>query len=191
VKEARTTDGRPGDRLAAGKRMIGGAATGGQTYAQRRLAGRALRARVPRSAHGTWEAPAGRADPVHLLEENNRSRLPDLVPVRYGRILSSPFAFLRGSAVIVAMDLAATPDTGPRVQACRDAHLGNFGVFGRPERTEGRCWGATRSLADNDLLRSLAIRSNVRSGLSGQGLKPYITDLLLTRPAETGGDGHD
>ena len=86
------TDGRPGDRPVAGKRMIGGAATGGQAYAQRRLAGRALRARVPRSAQGTWEAPAGRADPVDLLEENTRSRLPDLVPVRYGRMLSSPAA---------------------------------------------------------------------------------------------------
>jgi uncharacterized protein (DUF2252 family) len=128
------TDGRPGDRPVAGKRMIGGAATGGQAYAQRRLAGRALRARVPRSAQETWEAPAGRADPVDLLEENTRSRLPDLVAVRYGRMLSSPFAFLRGSAVIMAMDLAATHDTGLRVQACGDAHPGNFGVFGTPER---------------------------------------------------------
>ena len=69
-----------------------------------------------------------------MLEENNRPRLPDLVPVRYGRMLASPFAFLRGSAVIMADDLARTPATGLRVQACGDAHLGNFGVFGTPER---------------------------------------------------------
>jgi uncharacterized protein (DUF2252 family) len=69
-----------------------------------------------------------------MLEENNRPRLPDLVPVRYGRMLASPFAFLRGSAVIMAKDLAGTPATGLRVQACGDAHLANFGVFGTPER---------------------------------------------------------
>jgi uncharacterized protein (DUF2252 family) len=117
-----------------GGRMIGGQDAGGQTYQRRRRAGRALRERVPRSAHEAWDPPAGRADPVGLLEENNRPRLPDLVPIRYGRMLASPFAFLRGSAVIMAQDLAATPDTGLRVQACGDAHLGNFGVFGTPER---------------------------------------------------------
>jgi uncharacterized protein (DUF2252 family) len=115
-------------------RMIGGQDAGGQTYQRRRRAGRALRKRVPRSAHEAWDSPAGRADPVELLEETNLPRLPDLVPVRYGRMLASPFAFLRGSAVIMAQDLADTPDTGLRVQACGDAHLGNFGVFGTPER---------------------------------------------------------
>jgi uncharacterized protein (DUF2252 family) len=106
----------------------------GQTYEQRIMAGRALRGRVPRSAHASWQAPDDRPDPIELLEENNRPRLPDLVPVRYGRMLTAPFAFLRGSAVIMASDLASTPDTGLRVQACGDAHLGNFGVFGTPER---------------------------------------------------------
>ena len=108
--------------------------TPGGTYEQRRGAGAALRRSVPRSSHGTWRPPANRADPVAVLEENNRPRLPDLVPVRYGRMLTSPFAFLRGSAVIMANDLAETPTTGLRVQACGDAHLGNFGVFGTPER---------------------------------------------------------
>ena len=108
--------------------------TGGTTYDQRRLVGRALRSRVPRSAHKAWRPPVDRPDPVDLLEENNRPRLPDLVPVRYGRMLASRFAFLRGSAVIMASDLASTPVTGFRVQACGDAHLGNFGVFGTPER---------------------------------------------------------
>src|SRR5690242_18186482 len=108
--------------------------TGGATYDQRRLVGRALRSSVPRSAHMAWRPPVDRPDPVDLLEENNRPRLPDLVPVRYGRMLVSPFAFLRGSAVIMASDLASTPVTGLRVQACGDAHLGNFGVFATPER---------------------------------------------------------
>ena len=76
--------------------------TEGATYDQRRLAGRAVRARVPRSAHEAWQPPADRPDPIALLAENNRPRLPDLVPVRYGRMLASPFAFLRGSAVIMA-----------------------------------------------------------------------------------------
>ena len=104
------------------------------TYEQRRRTGAALRRAVPRSSHGTWRPSANRADPVTVLEENNRPRLPDLVPVRYGRMLTSPFAFLRGSAVIMANDLAKTPTTALRVQACGDAHLGNFGVFGTPER---------------------------------------------------------
>ena len=114
--------------------MRPGRVTDGATYDQRRLAGRAVRARVPRSAHEAWQPPDDRPDPIELLEENNLPRLPDLVPVRYGRMLTSPFAFLRGSAVIMASDLAPTPVTGLRVQACGDAHLGNFGVFATPER---------------------------------------------------------
>jgi uncharacterized protein (DUF2252 family) len=100
----------------------------------RRRAGRALRKQVPRAGHGSWSPAPGRRDPLDVLEENNRPRLPDLVPVRYARMLASPFAFLRGSAVIMANDLAGTPATGLRVQACGDAHLANFGVFGTPER---------------------------------------------------------
>ena len=76
--------------------------TPGGTYEQRRRAGAALRRAVPRSSYRTWRPSAKRADPVTVLEENNRPRLPDLVPVRYGRMLTSPFAFLRGSAVIQA-----------------------------------------------------------------------------------------
>jgi uncharacterized protein (DUF2252 family) len=106
----------------------------GPTYEQRKRAGRALRGEIPRGDHGIWSPRPNRPDPIDLLQEDNRSRLPDLVPVRYGRMLASPFAFLRGSAVIMADDLAGTPDTGLRVQACGDAHLGNFGVFGTPER---------------------------------------------------------
>jgi uncharacterized protein (DUF2252 family) len=105
-----------------------------QTFDQRRRAGSALRRQVPRSSHAIWDPPARRPDPVGQLAEHDRPRLPDLIPVRYGRMLVSPFTFLRGSAVIMANDLARTPRTGLVVQACGDAHLGNFGVSGTPER---------------------------------------------------------
>ncbi|MGZ4757094.1 MAG: DUF2252 domain-containing protein [Acidimicrobiia bacterium] len=105
-----------------------------KSYDEGRREGRALRERVPRSAHAVWEPPSDRVDPIAQLEESNRRRVPDLVPVRYGRMLVSPFAFLRGSAVVMANDLAGTPTTGVRVQACGDAHLANFGVFATPER---------------------------------------------------------
>jgi uncharacterized protein (DUF2252 family) len=96
--------------------------------------GRAQRGQVPRSAHALWQPPPGRADPIALLEESSRPRLQHLVPIRYGRMLASPFAFLRGSPVVMAHDLATTPATGIRVQACGDAHLMNFGVYASPER---------------------------------------------------------
>src|ERR1700728_1242929 len=108
----------------------GGRMTPGGTYEQRRRTGAALRRAVPRSSHRTWRPSANRADPVAVLEEHNRPRLPDLVPVRYGRMRTSPFAFLPRPAVIMANDLAETPATELRVQSCGDAHLGNFGVFG-------------------------------------------------------------
>jgi uncharacterized protein (DUF2252 family) len=96
--------------------------------------GKAARALVPRESHAQFDPPADRPDPIELLEEQARSRLPDLVPVRYGRMLVSPFAFFRGAALPMASDLAQTPVTGLTVQACGDAHLSNFGVFGSPER---------------------------------------------------------
>jgi uncharacterized protein (DUF2252 family) len=101
---------------------------------ERRDLGRGVRKAVPREAHATWQAPAGRRSPVDVLEAQAASRLPDLVPVRYGRMLASPFAFYRGSAAIMAMDLATLPRTGLTAQLCGDAHLMNFGVFGSPER---------------------------------------------------------
>jgi uncharacterized protein (DUF2252 family) len=96
--------------------------------------GRTARAQVPRSAHGRWEPAPGRPDPVALLEEQAASRVPMLVPVRYGRMLVSPFTFYRGGALIMASDLAGTPVSGVTVQLCGDAHLSNFGLFGTPER---------------------------------------------------------
>ena len=96
-------------------------------------AGKAARGRVPLESHRDFEPGPGR-DPVALLLEQAKSRVPELVPVRHGRMLVSPFTFFRGAALPMAADLAATPASGFRVQLCGDAHLSNFGVFGSPER---------------------------------------------------------
>ena len=100
----------------------------------RRQVGRAVRKQVPRTALGEWAAPSDRPDLVDLLEEQNASRLPDLVPIRYGRMMHSPFTYLRGSPIIMANDLASGPTTPLRTQLCGDAHLLNFGSFGTAER---------------------------------------------------------
>src|SRR5262244_4312753 len=102
--------------------------------AERLAAGKALRAKVPRKSHGDYAPAPDRRDPVAILEEQAKTRLPELVPVRYTRMLASPFAFLRGSAAIMAGDLATTPTTGLVVQACGDMHVANFGVFASAER---------------------------------------------------------
>jgi hypothetical protein len=96
--------------------------------------GKAARAEVPRSAHGRFEPSPGRPDPVELLERQAETRVPELVPIRYGRMLVSPLTFYRGAALIMASDLAATPRSGLSVQCCGDAHLSNFGVFAAPDR---------------------------------------------------------
>jgi len=116
-------DGRPG---LAGTWYL--------TADERRAKGKALRRAAPRQDHGAWEPPEGRRDPVDLLSESNEGRLPHLVPIRFGRMLQSPFAFYRGSAALMAADLASTPKSGLMVQACGDAHLMNFGGFATPER---------------------------------------------------------
>ncbi len=102
--------------------------------AERAAVGRAARSQVRRSSHAAWEPPEGRADPVEILERQAASRVPELVPIRYGRMSASPFAFFRGAAAVMAADLATTPDSGLRVQACGDAHLSNFGAFAAPDR---------------------------------------------------------
>ncbi|HEY1592642.1 MAG TPA: DUF2252 domain-containing protein [Solirubrobacteraceae bacterium] len=89
---------------------------------------------MPRSSHGQFEPASGRKDPIDLLERQAATRVPDLVPIRYGRMLVSPFTFYRGAAMIMAHDLAATPRSGLTVQCCGDAHLSNFGVFASAER---------------------------------------------------------
>jgi uncharacterized protein (DUF2252 family) len=102
--------------------------------AARRTAGREARKQVPRSSHGAWAPAADRADPIALLEAQAESRVPELVPIRYGRMAASPFAFFRGAAAIMAADLARTPTSRIRVQLCGDAHLSNFGGFASPDR---------------------------------------------------------
>lgn len=101
---------------------------------ERRARGKALRDAVPRASHAGWKAPSGRADPVELLGRSNEGRVASLIPIRFGRMSASPFAFYRGSAALMAADLATTPASGLRVQACGDAHLMNFGAFATPER---------------------------------------------------------
>jgi uncharacterized protein (DUF2252 family) len=96
--------------------------------------GKELRTKVSRSSHEEWKPAPDRPDPIALLEASNQGRIAELVPIRYGRMLASPFAFLRGAAGIMAADLSTTPNTGINVQACGDCHLSNFGGYGTPER---------------------------------------------------------
>ena len=107
---------------------------GRRTPAERVARGKAARAEVPRDSHAVFDPPSDRADPIALLAEQARSRVPELVPVRWGRMLVSPFTYYRGAALPMASDLATTPVSGLAVQACGDAHLSNFGLFGSAER---------------------------------------------------------
>jgi len=101
---------------------------------ERAAAGRAARRELPRSAHADWSPAPGREDPVAILERQAETRIPELIAIRYGRMLRSPFAFYRGGAAIMAADLAAVPSTGITAQLCGDAHLSNFGTFAGPDR---------------------------------------------------------
>ncbi|HXW20387.1 MAG TPA: DUF2252 family protein, partial [Roseiarcus sp.] len=101
---------------------------------ERRAEGKALRETVARSMHAGWKPRSDRRDPIELLNESNLGRIPPLVPIRFGRMMQSPFTFFRGAACVMAADLAATAKSGLRVQACGDAHLLNFGGFATPER---------------------------------------------------------
>ena len=105
------------------------------TLDERAAFGKAARSQTPRSLHGDWKPASSRRDPVELLEEQAASRVPELVPIRYGRMLVSPFTFFRGAAYPMAADLAAVPRTGLHVQLCGDAHLSNFGVYAAPDRS--------------------------------------------------------
>jgi uncharacterized protein (DUF2252 family) len=107
---------------------------GNLTTAERAARGKAVRADVPRESHAVFDPPSDRPDPIGLLEEQSATRVPELVPVRYGRMMVSPFTYFRGAALPMASDLATTPVTGLPVQACGDAHLSNFGIFGSAER---------------------------------------------------------
>jgi len=104
------------------------------TPAERAARGAQARAEVPRESHADFKVPASRPDPITLLDEQAKTRVPELVPIRWGRMMVSPFTYYRGAALPMASDLAATPVSGLTVQACGDAHLSNFGVFGSAER---------------------------------------------------------
>nr|WP_216910861.1 DUF2252 domain-containing protein [Synechococcus sp. CCY 0621] len=101
---------------------------------ERLRTGKSLRNKIPRELHVTWAPATNRRDPIDVLEASNHDRLSELIPIRYGRMIRSPFTFLRGSAPLMAYDLARSPNSGIKVQACGDCHLLNFGLFATPER---------------------------------------------------------
>src|ERR1700722_89181 len=119
----------------ANTQLVTDQSTGEQLSQDRRVAlGKAARITAPRADQGAWEALSARPDPVALLEGQAASRVPELVPIRYGRMAVSPFTFFRGAALIMASDLATTPRSWLHAQICGDAHLSIFGVFASPER---------------------------------------------------------
>ena len=120
--------------IPAGMRYEHGKVVPHLTVAERAARGKAARAEVPRASHADFAPSVARPDPVALLEGQAATRVAELVPIRYGRMLVSPFTFYRGAALIMASDLAATPRSGLTTQLCGDAHLMNFGVFGSPDR---------------------------------------------------------
>ena len=125
-------DGSP--QISVGMRYEHGKVVPHLTVEQRAARGKAARHEVPRASHADFAAGTYRLDPVALLEQQAATRVPSLVPIRYGRMLVSPFTFYRGAALIMAADLAGTPRSGITTQVCGDAHLMNFGVFASPER---------------------------------------------------------
>jgi uncharacterized protein (DUF2252 family) len=128
----------PGQTAEAPARAVGryqlDAEVGRLTPAERVARGKAARAEVPRESHAVFDPSSDRLDPIGLLEQQAKTRVPELVPVRWGRMMVSPFTFYRGAALPMASDLATTPVSGLAVQACGDAHLSNFGIFGSAER---------------------------------------------------------
>src|ERR1700728_5115079 len=104
------------------------------TPAERAARGKEARAEVPRESHAAFDPGPGRPDPLGLLEEQATSRVPELVPIRWGRMMLSPFTYYRGAALPMASDLSRTPESGLAVQACGDAHLSNFGIFASADR---------------------------------------------------------
>jgi len=128
---ARTTKARP---RALGKKPAAPVVRPAGSFEERYAAGKALRATCPREAHAAWKVPSKRADAVEMVLAAEKGRVPELLPLRHGRMARSAFTFYRGAALTMAADLASTPSTGVRVQACGDAHLCNFGGFATPER---------------------------------------------------------
>src|SRR3954466_4978799 len=121
-------------KAAKGKKHLRGVLDLPKAVETRMAEGRAERESVPLEVHGEWPTANGRPDPVGILEKQNAARVPELVPIRHGRMIVSAFTFYRGTAAIMASDLSRSPTTGLRVQCCGDAHLSNFGLFAAPDR---------------------------------------------------------
>jgi uncharacterized protein (DUF2252 family) len=134
LSAADAADGSRSPGLGRLRRRAGTRVVEHPTPDERSAKGNSARDEVPLGSHGDWKPASNRRDPIELLEEQARTRIPELVPIRYGRMLVSPFAFYRGAAAIMAADLATTTDSGLRVQLCGDAHLSNFGGFAAPDR---------------------------------------------------------
>ncbi len=138
TKREKSPPRKPASRKSPSRKAAAVARTEIASWAateEHRDLGRAARRLVPRSSHAGWAPPHDRPDPVALLQSQDAMRVPELVPIRWGRMSASPFTFYRGAALLMASDLSATPDSGLTVQACGDAHLLNFGIFASPERT--------------------------------------------------------
>jgi hypothetical protein len=148
------------------------------TPAERAARGKEARARVSRDSHAMFDPPPDRQDPIGLLEEQSRTRVPELVPVRWGRMMVSPFTYYRGAALPMASDLAATPVSGLAVQACGDAHLSNFGLFGRPNAAYVRRQRLRRDAAwpgEWDVKRLAAsLRSRRDNGLTAKQRREVV-----------------
>jgi len=129
-RKSATSSKRPGRATAKPAHVV----VTSRSWAEHYAAGKALRTTCPRDAHAAWKAPSDRRDAVELVLAAEQGRLQDLLPLRHGRMVKSAFTFYRGAALTMAADLAVTPATGIRVQACGDAHLCNFGGFATPER---------------------------------------------------------
>lgn len=129
-----TRNGPAGDVAGARRMRVQTGRVEHVTPAERAARGKAARADVPRSSHAGWEPAPRRRDPVDVLEDQAQTRVPELVPIRYGRMLVSPLTFYRGAAALMAADLAGSPRTGLHAQLCGDAHLSNFGAFAAPDR---------------------------------------------------------
>jgi uncharacterized protein (DUF2252 family) len=134
VKRSRKASGVPGRKPGSGDAAATKPAAPDRPSVALLAAGKALRDRVPRQTHGTWKRDKEKVDVLGILRASDKGRVERLLPIRYGRMLQSPFTFYRGSAALMAADLAETPNTGIRVQACGDCHLLNFGGFATPER---------------------------------------------------------
>jgi uncharacterized protein (DUF2252 family) len=162
------------------------------TVEERVARGKAARSEVPRSALADWEPSPGRRDPIDVLEEQAQTRVPELVPIRYGRMLVSPFAFYRGAAALMAADLAGSLRTGLRTQLCGDAHLSNFGAFAAPDRRlvfgvndfdetlPGPFeWDVKRLVASFAVAgRELGLSAKVRSAVAAAAAQSYRESML-------------